>query len=312
MAPHLVDRQFGRWDWRLVRADPNRDARRPHAAAQRLLQFATVRADPTTALQPGRPLVTLRRMQLTVLGSGTAVPVPDRFPAGYLVRNGSTNLMVDCGPGALRRLAQAGVSPKHLDALLLTHYHTDHCADVAALLFALRSPHLSPRPPLRIYGAPGLRRLVAKLTEAWPWLQPREGLVLELIEVSPGTFDVGGVEVTAVPIRHTAQSLGYRLRGDTGALALSGDADTCDELVELARDCDVFVCDTATPDGHKLEGHLTPGLAGGYAQRANVRTLVLTHFYPDCDGVDLVAQAKATFDGDVRMAEDLLRIDIGA
>ena len=87
-------------------------------------------------------------MRLTVLGSGTAVPVPDRFPAGYLVERGASKVLVDCGPGSLRRLAQAGVSPAELDAVLLTHYHTDHCADLAALLFALRSPHLRARPPL--------------------------------------------------------------------------------------------------------------------------------------------------------------------
>ena len=72
-------------------------------------------------------------MRLTVLGSGTAVPVPERFPAGDLVEHEDHKVMVDCGPGTLRRLAQAGVSPTELDAVLLTHYHTDHCADLAAL-----------------------------------------------------------------------------------------------------------------------------------------------------------------------------------
>ncbi|MCK5941506.1 MAG: MBL fold metallo-hydrolase [Planctomycetes bacterium] len=249
-------------------------------------------------------------MDLTVLGSGTSVPVPDRFPAGYLVEHGDHRVMVDCGPGTLRRLAQANVTPAELDAVLLTHYHTDHCADLAALLFALRSPHLSHRPPLRIYGAPGLRRLVAKLTEAWPWLEPKD-YELELVEWLPGTRTAHGFEITAVPIRHTAQSLGYRLRTEAGAVALSGDADTCDELVELARDVDLFVCDTAAPDEAKIEGHLTPGLAGGYAERAGARALVMTHFYPECDGVDLHAQARARFAGDVIAATDLLRLPIG-
>ena len=75
----------------------------------------------------------------------------------------------------LRRLAQAGVTPDQLDAVLLTHYHTDHCADIAALLFALRSPDLRHRQPLTIYGAPGLRRLVDKLTEALGFKYKRAG-----------------------------------------------------------------------------------------------------------------------------------------
>ena len=63
-------------------------------------------------------------MRVTVLGSGTAVPVPDRFPAGYLVEAPGTTVMVDCGPGTLRRLAQAGVGIERLDAVFLTHFAT--------------------------------------------------------------------------------------------------------------------------------------------------------------------------------------------
>ena len=249
-------------------------------------------------------------MLVTVLGSGTAIPVPGRFPAGYLLDCDGALAMVDCGPGTLRRVAEAGVALDRLDAVLLTHYHTDHCADLAALLFALRSPHFAGRPPLRVFGAPGLRRLVDKLTEAWPWLAPR-GYDLQLVEVLPGRFDLGAATVEAVPIRHTAQSLGYRVADGSGVAAFSGDADTCDELVALARDADLFVCDAATPDGRKIEGHLTPALAADYAQRARARRLLLTHFYPECDDHDLAAGARACFAGEVVLAEDLMTLSVG-
>ncbi|MBM4062089.1 MAG: MBL fold metallo-hydrolase [Planctomycetes bacterium] len=250
-------------------------------------------------------------MRLTILGSGTAIPVPDRFPAGHLLQHGGAAVLVDCGPGVLRRLAQAGIGPAGLDAVLLTHYHPDHCADLAALLFALRAPTFAGRPPLQVFGAPGLERLVRTLTEAWPWLQPR-GYPLELVELQPGEFPLGPFAVRALPIRHTMQSLGYRFAAAGGSVAFSGDADECDELVELARDADVFVCDAATPDGQKLDGHLTPGIAGEFARRAGARTLVPTHFYPECEGHDLRAMAAARFGGRVVLAEDLLRLDVGA
>lgn len=252
------------------------------------------------------------RMQVTILGSGTAIPESDRFPAGYLVVAGGLRLMVDCGPGTLRRLAAAGQDIADLDAVLLTHYHTDHCADLAALLFALHGPNYAGRGPLRVFGAPGLERLVATLTSAWPWLTPR-GYELVLRELLPGDLALAAdLMLRAVPIRHTAQSFGYRLTSSTGSAAFSGDADECDELVELARDVDLFVCDAATPDGQKLDGHLTPGLAGRYAARAGARTLVLTHFYPPCRGHDLRAMAAATFAGEVVVAEDLLVLDAEA
>lgn len=250
-------------------------------------------------------------MRVTVLGSGTAIPNGDRFPAGYLVEHGGTRAMVDCGPGTLRRLAQAGCDLAALDAVLLTHYHTDHCADLAALLFALRAPQFAGRRPLQLWGAPGLRRLLQKLTEAWPWLEPR-GYELEVTEVLPGTFALGGAMVTAVPIRHTAQSLGYRVATAAGSVAFSGDADTCDELVELARGTDLFVCDCAMPDGAKIDGHLTPALAAEHAERAGARRLLLTHFYPACDGHDLAAAAAAHYRGEVLLAEDLMVLPIGA
>ena len=243
-------------------------------------------------------------MRVTVLGSGTAVPVPDRFPAGYLVEAHGTTVMVDCGPGTLRRLAQAGVGIERLDAVFLTHFHTDHCSDLAALLFALHGPQYAGRKPIAVHAAPGLLRLVRLLTEAWPWLAPRD-YRLDLVELAPGSMRLGALDVSWLPIRHTAQSLGYRFEHAGRTAVFSGDADECDELVELAREADLFVCDAAFPDGQRVEGHLTPSHAGSHAQRARARRLMLTHFYPQCEGHDLRAQAASTFDGAIELAADL-------
>lgn len=248
-------------------------------------------------------------MQVTILGSGTAIPVPDRFPAGYLVRGAGQTVMVDCGPGTLRRLAQAGTGLDQLDAVLLTHFHTDHCADLGPLLFALRSPHYAGRKPLRVLAAPGLLRHLRLLAELWPWTLPK-GYELQAAELAPGHFALGELRVQALPIRHTAQSLGYRFEDGLGSVAFSGDADECDELVELARGADLFVCDAAFPDACRTEGHLTPGLAGAIAERAGARTLLLTHFYPECTGHDLAAEAGRTYRGRVLLARDLWTLPV--
>lgn len=249
-------------------------------------------------------------MEITVLGSGTAVPVPERFPAGYLLAEGGCRVMVDIGPGTLRRLAQTGTGIERLDAVFLTHFHTDHCADLAALLFALRSPRYAGRPPLHLFAAPGLLRLLRTLADAWPWTLPRD-YELAAVELPPGRLQFAGLDVRCLPIRHTAQSLGYRFTAaDGSSAAFSGDADECDELVELARDADLFVCDAAFPDAQRTEGHLTPALAGAHAERARARTLLLTHFYPECDGVDMVAAAARTCSSRVLAAADLLRLTV--
>ena len=249
-------------------------------------------------------------LRVTVLGSGTAIPVADRFPAGYLVQSQRANVLVDCGPGTLRRLAQTGLDLDAIDAVFLTHYHTDHCADVGPLLFALRSPRYRGRKPLHLFAAPGLQRFLDTLATVWPWTLPRD-YELRVHELSPGTFAFEDLHVAAVPIRHTAQSLGYRFASSSGrSVAFSGDADECEELVDLARDVDVFVCDAAFPDEARVEGHLTPGLAGAHAERARAKALWLTHFYPECDGVDVAAQARATYRGEVVVARDLLAVTL--
>ena len=251
-------------------------------------------------------------MDVTILGSGTAVPEADRFPSGVLVTAADSVLLIDLGPGVLRRLAQAGYGPEHVTHVLFTHYHTDHTADLAALLFALRNPRYAGRAPLRLMGNTGLQQLLGHLTAAWPWLEPK-GYPLEVEEIGPGRHQVGDFETNAVPIRHTAASLAYRLEATDGtSFAISGDADDCEGLTEVAQRADLFVCEAAFPDGQHVEGHITPSIAGRHAQAAKVKTLCLTHFYPECEGHDLAAQARTTFDGEVVLARDLMRFRLAS
>src|SRR5690606_13777084 len=104
----------------------------------------------------------------------------------------------------------------------------------------------------------------------------------------------------AVPIEHTGASLGYRLSAPgVGTVAFSGDAAFCEGVVELARGVDFFVCDAAFPSAMPTPGHMTATEAGRVAARAGVRVLCMTHFYPECAGHDLVAEARAEFAGEI-------------
>jgi len=79
----------------------------------------------------------------------------------------------------------------------------------------------------------------------------------------------------------------------------------------LARGADLLICESALPDDLKVEGHLTPSRAGKIAAKADVRKLVLTHFYPECDQVDVEKECRKTFGGPLILAEDLMRIEVG-
>ena len=245
-------------------------------------------------------------MEVVILGSGTAVPVPDRFPAGYLVREGDLRVLVDLGPGVLRRFAQAGHTLDELDAVLLTHYHTDHCADLAALLFGLRNPSFESVSGLQLKGGPGLEPLLENLRAAWPWCRPSKPDSFTATEIGPGKFELGGLTVEAFAIEHTEASLGYRFTDASGnTAAFTGDAVYCDGVLDLARDVDLLVCDAAFPAAEPTPGHMTSIEAGRAAQQAGVKVLCMTHFYPACDGHDIAAEAATEFDGEIVLAEDL-------
>jgi len=115
--------------------------------------------------------------------------------------------------------------------------------------------------------------------------------------------------IKSAPVNHIEGSLAFRLESQGAALVYSGDTDLSDSLVELAKGADLLVLEAANP--FKVPGHLTPQEAGRLAARAGVQRLLLTHFYPPCDEVDVVALAAQEFSGEIIKAEDGLRVKVG-
>ncbi len=243
-----------------------------------------------------------------MLGSGTAVPLADRATSCYLLDDGAgTRVLVDLGPGALQRAAQAGCPLPDLAAVLLTHAHPDHCADLAALQFALRSPALQPRArPLEVIGHAGVLLVALRLRNAWPgWLAPGpEALVLR--PALPGPLPpLGCLDVRAYRVAHHETSLGYRIQLPDGfTLAFSGDAIEGEELLELGRAADLFVLEAAGPDQSPVPGHLTPRRAGALATACGARHVLLTHFYPAVLSEPIARQVRETFEGRLTLAQD--------
>jgi ribonuclease BN (tRNA processing enzyme) len=250
-------------------------------------------------------------MEVTVLGSGTAVPTPDRASPGLLIQVAGESLLLDGGTGTLHQLVRAGARLESLDRVLYTHFHPDHVGDLPHLLFALRSPEIGRQRPLWVGGPPGLRRHYHLLGELYgPWVANLP-FVLDLHELKPATVDFGSWRLTARSVPHTDVSLAYRIDADEGSLVCSGDTDYSDALIDLARDADLLILECAFPEDHKVPGHLTPSLAGEMAARAGVKRLVLTHFYPSCNGHDLLTPCQKEFHGPILLARDLMRLAVG-
>lgn len=251
---------------------------------------------------------------LLILGTGGAVPTRDRSPSASWLTIDGRSLLVDPGPGALARLVQSPHGPATLDdvdAVLLTHLHLDHCADLAPLLFALHSVVLVSRRPLQIIGPRGLAAYLDRLRDLYgDWLTPRSR-PLEVLEVAGGDtlrpgfggrWSVGGpdgagsLEAFAVEhgeVRFSRENLGWRARDRDGrTLVLSGDTGPCPSLTAAATGADLLVVECSTPDELAVDGHMTPSRVGALAAAARPRRVVLTHVYPAAAGLDLPALVR--------------------
>ena len=105
-------------------------------------------------------------------------------------------------------------------------------------------------------------------------------------------------------------ALGYRLECEGKCIVYSGDTDYCEDIVILGKNADVLVLECSFPDEFKVEGHLTPSLAGRIGHEADAKRLVLTHLYPICDSYDIVAQARKIYNGELIIAEDLMKLEV--
>ncbi|MGQ9560595.1 MAG: MBL fold metallo-hydrolase [Candidatus Oleimicrobiaceae bacterium] len=247
-------------------------------------------------------------MTVTILGSGTCIPRWRRSAPSLAVTVAGQVVLVDCGPGTLRRMAEAEIDYRAPHVLLLTHFHLDHLGDLPAWLFALQNtPELAPGWGLEVLGPKGATAVVNRLRAAHePWLQ-KLSFSLSVHEVGQETRRFAGWQVTTMGVRHSQVALGLRIEAEGRVLAISGDTDYCPAVIALCREADLAILECSLPDGQKVEGHLTPSLAGRIAHEAGCKKVVLTHLYPPCDEIDVPSLCRQFFAGEVVVAEDLMR-----
>lgn len=251
-------------------------------------------------------------MQLIVLGSGTVTPSLYRNSSGLLIKTSTNTILVDIGPGTLRRLTEARIDFRAVDFILLTHFHPDHVSDLVPFLFAENYAYGEKRAkPFHIIGPQGAEDFYCKLINVFGhWIIPTDDRRVG-VEVSADKEDYLSFEnlrIVSTPAAHHYPSVSYRLEADEKSITISGDSDYSENLIRLAASTDALVCDTSFPDGMKHDGHMTPAESAQIAAAAKAKRLVMTHLYPPCDEVDIVEQARDKFDGDIIKAEDLMRI----
>ena len=239
-------------------------------------------------------------MRLTVLGCAGTFPGPESPCSGYLVEHDGFRLVVDLGAGALGAL-QRHIGLLDVDAVYVSHLHADHCIDLVAYSYARRYHPDGVPPQLPVYGPRGTQKRICDAFEA----PPHDGLieVYDFREVAPGALQIGPLAVTTVRTNHPIECHALRIEAGGGSLVYSGDTGESADLLELARDCDLLLCEASWSDraDNPPDIHLSGRQAGEHAARAGARSLLLTHVVAWADPAVVLAEAKAAYDGHVEL-----------
>ena len=254
---------------------------------------------------------------VTILGSGTCVPSLKRSSCSILLQIDSTKLLFDSGPGTMRRLLETDTTIFDLDYIFYSHFHPDHTAELVPLILATKYPDGNRRQtPLTIVAGRGFDNFFSGLKSVygqWIELVPEKLITMELANNSRDSRQFKNFMVESAPVEHNEESIAYRITTAGGySVVYSGDTDYSENLIALAKKADLLICESALPDDTAVKGHLTPSLAGEIATQAGVGKLVLTHFYPECDRVDIEQECRKSYSGALVLAEDLLRLEIGS
>ncbi len=253
--------------------------------------------------------------QVTILGSGTCVPSVKRSASAVMIATGRAVIVMDCGPGTMRRLTETGTDVTDVTHVFFSHFHPDHTGELATFIFANKYPDPGRRrKPLTFTAGKGFTAFFENYKSVygrWIELPPEHFSLVELDGADSNVREFSDFSVAARPVAHNPESLAYKITGADGkTIVYSGDTDFSENLVELARGADLLICESAFPHEYKVPGHLTPPEAGLIAARAGVKSLVLTHLYPECDQADMLGQCRQNWPGPLALAEDLMKIDV--
>lgn len=239
-------------------------------------------------------------LELVALGAGAAFGGPDEAQSGYLVRGGGTAVCMDMGSGVFNRLL-AHVDPVELDAVLISHRHPDHIADLlAARVYMAHGPGLGH--PLDIHGPPGLHDALAGVAGGEPWA----GIRMYDLAAGGGAFDIGALHVRHAEVPHLPPTNAFRIECGGRSITYGADCAPNDVLPDLAHGTDLLVAECTFGTGDIPAGvpHLNARAAGEIARRAGAGRLVLVHGYPGVDRDAAVAEAGEAFGGPVEWARE--------
>lgn len=282
------------------------------------------------------------KIKITLLGTGTPVPSVLAFGTATLIEAAGLKLLLDCGRGAVMRLIQAGVPTGALDAVFISHYHSDHYSGLAdlAMTGAIPLPWGSRKAPLEVYGPTGLKHITDGI---WKASTPDREIRVADAEIDPEAmrlvpktfrkegviFEKNGLQLTAILVdhgEHIKPAYAFRIDYNGHSFVHSGDTRFNENLINQAKGVDVFVHEVAAAHSETLktekavrtaiDHHITPDRLAEVLDRTRPKLAVLTHLVflppnpPRID--DVIDELGSTYQGPLVVAEDMMSIHIGS
>ncbi|MFC1660752.1 MBL fold metallo-hydrolase [Gemmatimonadota bacterium] len=254
-------------------------------------------------------------MRFWVLGAGTLLPDPVRGSPAHCLQTEKSVILLDCGTGAVRTMARLGLPWQGVTHLLISHFHTDHIADLSPFLFALKHGLSSRRKrPLSILGPRGLRNHLEALARAFGDFVLNPGFPVVVEELGEGAKwkDAGtGLALATYPARHSEGALAYRLEAEKCVVGYTGDTGPDPALGRFLTGCGLLVAECSHGDERPMETHLTPSSLADLAREACPDLLLTVHTYPPLDPVALPDLLRDRgYSGTVVPAQDGLWVEL--
>ncbi|MEV0969691.1 MBL fold metallo-hydrolase [Microtetraspora glauca] len=250
-------------------------------------------------------------MKLTIIGCSGSFPGPDSPASCYLLEADGFRMLLDFGNGALGAL-QRHIGLYDVDAVCLSHLHADHCLDLCSYHVVRTYSPDGPLPKVPVYAPADASR---RLNSAYA--MPDEPVMessFEFVRLQPGVRRIGPFEVATALMNHPVETYGFRVSHGGRSVAYSADTGESADLVTLARDADLLLCEASFIEGPGVRPdiHLTGRQAAEHAARAEAGTLVLTHLVPWYDPERILGDAAAGgFRGRTELARSGAVYDLG-
>jgi ribonuclease BN (tRNA processing enzyme) len=254
-------------------------------------------------------------MRITVLGKSPAWQDAGGACSGYLVQEGDTTMLLDCGGGVFGKLREH-VDYTDVDAVVISHVHADHFIDLVPYSYGLLlTPRQQPVPVAghpgtddparpRLIVPPGARQTFRTVVGAWGDEELIEQAFLLEDYDAGSTVEIGPLTATFTEVPHFILTHAVNLVSEAGRFTFGADCRPCDEVVEAARDTDLLIIEATLPRPERtgIRGHLTPAEAGEHARRAGAKRVVLTHISDELDAEWAREEGSKAFGGPVEVA----------